>query len=292
MSSASALRRRTAVVLAGCALVFTSARVSAREVASDRIDRLEPAPKRLRGIGVDEHLGQSLPASLTFTDSSGRSVSLGDYFKKQRPVVLTMNYSSCPMLCSLQLNGFVEALKQLDLVPGVDFEILTISLDPRERPAEAAETKARYLRQLGKDEAAKGWHFLTGQQFAIDQMASALGVRYGYNERRKEYVHPAVVSIASPDRRIARYLYGIEYDPRTLRLSLTEASAGKIGTTVDRLILYCFHYDESEGRYAPVARRLMSMGGGIAVLIFGSFLSTLWIAEARKRRRTSAESTT
>ncbi len=248
------------------------------------VTRREAPPERLRGIDIDEHLDSEMPLSATFRDTSGASVALGDYIRGERPVIFTLNYSDCPMLCSLQLSGLVTALKSLDRKIGVDFDVVTVSLDPKESSQRAAETKARYLAQLGAGaEAANGWHFLTGRQSEIDAVAAALGIRYAYNEARREYVHPAALVITTPQGRIARYLYGIEYHPRTLSLSLVEAAKGKIGSSVDRLILYCFHYDETEGRYAPVAMNVMRVGGGVTALSLLVFLGGFWLKQLRKK---------
>ncbi len=252
---------------------------------------MEPKPKRLQGIDVSERLNQAVPKNLTFTDTAGKPVSLGEFFDGNLPVIFTLNYSDCPMLCSLQLNGFVEGLKQLELTAGKDFRIVTVSLNPKESTATARATQARYLTQYGRPvaQAKQGWQFLTGSENNIKALARALGISYGYNEERDEYVHPAVVSMATPEGVIARYLYGIEYHPKTLRLSLVEVSQGKVGSTMDRLILYCFHYDETEGRYAPVAMNIMRLGGGIAAVLLGGLLLALWKTDLRKRKL--AEST-
>jgi protein SCO1/2 len=272
--------------LAAAVLALAPVPVWAAPVSADeRKERTEPLPKRLRGIDVEEHLDRRLPLDVPFTDDAGRPVLLKSFFDGKHPVILTLNYSDCPMLCSLQLNGFVESLKQLDWSAGKEFRVVTISLDPKEKPARAAQTKARYLKQYGRSGSEHGWHFLTSDEASIKKVADAIGFRYGYNEVRKEYVHPAAITIATTDARIARYLYGIEYHPKTLRLSLAEASEGKIGSTVDRLILYCFHYDENEGRYAPVARNIMRVGGGIAAAMLGGALSSLWLKELRNKKR-------
>jgi protein SCO1/2 len=196
------------------------------------------------------------------------------------------------MLCSLQLNGMVNALKSIDWTAGDEFEIVTVSLNPAEKPEQAKRTKERYVSQYGRPDAVRGWHFLTGTEAEIQALAGALGIEYGYNEKRKEYVHPAALAITTPTGHIARYLYGIEYLPKTLRLSLVEASQGKIGTSVDRIILFCFHYDETEGRYAPVAMNIMRLGGGLTALGLGGFLSAFWLRQWRKRAGREAASVT
>jgi protein SCO1/2 len=211
-------------------------------------------------------------------------------------VIFTLNYSNCPMLCSLQLNSLATALGTLDRTLGDDFEVVTVSLDPAETSERARETEARYRDEVASVHAEKngaaagspgpnpsGWHFLTGSKANIDALAETLGIGYGYNEARKEYVHPAVLVLTTPSGRISRYLYGIEYAQKTLSLSLVEAAEGKIGTSVDRLILYCFHYDDSEGKYAPVAMNIMRVGGSLTALALGSFLGAYWFRQARRR---------
>jgi len=254
-----------------------------------RPDRVEAAPKRLEGVDVKEQLGKTLPLDIGFADETGAPVTLADYFDGSVPVILTLNYSDCPMLCSLELNGLVEGLKKVAWTAGKEFRIVTISIDPNEKPERASKTKSRYMTQYRRPGAEPGWHFLTGSEANIRAVTDAVGFYYGYNEKRKEYVHPAAVVLLSPRAKVARYLYGIEYDPRTLRLSLAEASEGKIGTTVDRFVLFCFHYDASEGRYAPFARNMMKLGGAVAVVLFGAFFGALWLAEHRKKKLTQAE---
>lgn len=307
-------RALAAWVLLGSALGVAGvpARASAQTVVEDGVlTRKEAPPKRLNGIDVEEHLDRALPLTLEFTDTTGATVPLSRYVRGDRPVIFTLNYSDCPMLCSLQLSGLSSALGKLDRNLGRDFDVVTVSLNPAETTARARETEERYRGEVAAarglpsaaDEkgaasgvasappgpaadpilAAGGWHFLTGSAVNIDALAEALGIRYGYNEARKEYVHPAVLILATPSGRISRYLYGIEYQLKTLSLSLVEAAEGKIGTSVDRLILYCFHYDEGEGKYAPVAMNIMRVGGSLTALALGSFLGAYWLRQARRR---------
>lgn len=256
------------------------------------VTRLEPAPKRLEGVNVIEHLDAQLPLDLAFSDTRGEKVTLGDFVTGHKPVIFTLNYSDCPMLCSLQLNGMVNALKEIDWTAGDEFDIVTVSLNPAEQAEQARRTQERYVGSYGRPDAARGWHFLTGSEASIQALAHSLGIEYGYNEQRKEYIHPAVLAIATPTGHIARYLYGIEYSAKTLRLSLIEASQGKIGTSVDRIILFCFHYDETEGRYAPMAMNIMRLGGGLTALGLGGFLSAFWLRQWRKRPGRAAASVT
>jgi len=256
----------------------------------DRLDPTEPAPKQVEGVDVTEHLGAAIPHGLAFKDEHGQAVTLGQYFDGKHPVILTFNYSNCPMLCSLMLNGLLAGLKQLSYTPGNEFRIVTVSIDHEETPEHALKTQRRYLDKYDRPGAEKGWSFLTGSEANVKAYARALGFGFAYNEARKEYAHPSAMAVASPDGRIMRYLYGIEYPPSKLKLSLVEAAEGKIGNPFDRLVLYCFHYDATEGRYAPVAANIMRAGGAVAVLVLASLLTLLWRADLKKRRRI-AEST-
>ena len=252
------------------------------ELIKERTERL---PKRLEGIDVVEHLEMRVPRALTFKDDSGRDVLYEDAVRGDLPTILTLNYSDCPMLCSLQLNALVAAMKQVDLVLGKDYQVVTVSLNPEETALRTRAWKSRYMAQYGRAEALpEGWKFLTGSEANIKAVARALGFTYAYNEKRDEYVHPAAFVVATPDGVIARYIYGLEYHPKTLRLSLIEASQGKIGSSVDRLILYCFHYDASEGRYAPVAMNIMRVSGSAGALALGGLLAGLWRNEKRRQR--------
>jgi len=275
------------LVLPGAALASSAlAPVPASEIKS----RTEPLPKRLEGVDVVEHLDTPVPAALGFTDDRGHPVLYDDVVRGPLPTILTLNYSDCPMLCSLQLNGLVGALKQLDLTLGEDFRIVTVSIDPKETTESAHRTKLRYLAQYGRvngdagsggDEA--GWTFLHGSESNIRAVARSLGFSYNYNEARDEYAHPAAFVVTTPGGVLSRYLYGLEIHPSTLRLSLIEASQGKIGSSLDRLILYCFHYDATEGRYAPAAMNIMRLLGGAFALALLALLLFLWRGERKKK---------
>lgn len=251
---------------------------------SERVERIEEVPKPLRGVDVKEHLGQMLPKGLAFRDDTGKHLTLGEVFDGKHPVILTLNYSSCPMLCSLQLNGLVAGLKDVELGLNQDYRIVTVALQPDEPVDVGTRTLNRYLTQYGRPEARGGWQILAGSEQNVKAFADAIGFSYHYDADRKEYAHPAAVVLASPDGKISRYLYGLEYAPKTLRLGLVEASEGRVGTTIDRLILYCYHYDSSVGRYAPVAQKVMQLGGAVTVVLLGIFLTILFRADARKKR--------
>jgi protein SCO1/2 len=276
--------------LAATALFLATTLVAGSVCANAKVEPERPIlpgerlPKRLEGVDVNERLGERLSLNLGFKDSLGSDVMLRDYFKGDVPVIVTLNYSDCPVLCSMILNGLVESLKQVDLTLGKDFRIVTVSINPNEKPERAHATQERYLGQYGRPESRDGWQVLTGTKNNIKAVARSLGFSYNYNEKRDEYLHPSAFAIAAPDGKITRYIYGIEYLPDTVRLSLIEASEGKVGSPLDKLLLYCFHYDETEGRYAPVAMNIMRLGGGLAVILLGGFLTLMWRAEIRKKK--------
>lgn len=250
----------------------------------------ERAPAHLVGVGIDEHLGKALPRDLTFVNERGRRTRLGKVFAANLPVIITLNYSNCPMLCSLELDGLVKGLKQLSLELGRDYRIVTVSLDPKETPEVAHKTQQRYLKQYGRPGASDYWQFLTGSERNIRALAAAVGFRYRYNEDENQYYHAAAIALASPSGRLARYLYGIQYDPQTLELALVEASQGTIGTPINHLLLFCSAYDPKKGGYGLVASRLISLGGLLTFGVLGGFVMILWGRDRRKNRKsTSAE---
>ncbi|MCX7016653.1 MAG: SCO family protein [Candidatus Sumerlaeota bacterium] len=246
-------------------------------------------PLELQGVGVEEHLDGQLPLGLEFKDELNKTVKLGDYFRSGRPVLLTFNYYECPMLCTLQLNGLVDALRQMDWVPGREFEFVTISFNPAETPTLAKLKKQSYIKEYGKAEAAAGWHFLTGTPASIDAATEAAGFHYKWNEARREFAHVAAGMVCTPAGRLARYLYGVQYDPKTLRLSLVEAAEGKIGSPVDKVILYCFHFDPAKGRYGPAVMNLMRVGGGLTVLAVAIPLVVLWRRDYKRAKSARKE---
>jgi protein SCO1 len=281
----SSLLRHGASALVAASLAFTSL-AEAGPVSAP--DRTEAAPKRLQGVDVVEHLGERVPENLAFKDHDGKSVTLGDYLHAGVPVIVTFNYSSCPMLCSLQLNAFVDGLKKLDFKAGKEFRIVTVLLDPKETNESAHRFRARYLRQYNRPGSESGWSFLSGSDENIHALAKAVGFEYNYNEARGEYIHPAALTLLSPDGKVMRYLYGLEYPDKTLRLGLVEASEGRVGSSLDKLILFCFHYDSTEGRYSPIATRIMQVAGAISVVVLAGFLTIL---TRRDKKRILVEST-
>jgi protein SCO1/2 len=228
-------------------------------------------PEALREIGFDQNLNQQLPLELPFRDDTGKTVRIGDYFGK-RPVVLAFVYYQCPMLCSQVLGSLTKTLRTMALAPGKDFDVVVVSFDPRETPGIAAAKKAEYLARYDRPEAAAGWHFLTGDQLPISELTKAAGFRYVWDEPTKQFAHPSGIIVVTPDGKPARYLFGVDYGPRDLRLAIVEASEGQIGSPVDSLLLYCYHYDPMTGRYGLVIMEALRIAGVGTVLLLGGFI--------------------
>jgi protein SCO1/2 len=240
-----------------------------------------PAP--LREIGFDQNIGRGVPLDVPFSDEQGRAVSLGQYFGA-RPVILVFVYYECPMLCTQVLNALASSLDTMALEPGKDFDIVTISFDPRETPALAARKKESYLQRYRRPGAAAGWHFLTGAQASIDRAAKAAGFRFVWDDGLKQFAHPTGIIVLTPDGTIARYLFGIDYGPRDLRLALVDASAGKIGSAVDSFLLYCYHYDPMTGRYGLAIMRTIRVAGAATVISLGLFIGIMVRRERHAQR--------
>ncbi len=247
-------------LVVACALMLP--RSSQAQIAGD-------VPAELDAVGIDEHRGDELPLDLQFVDHRGQPLRLADLFDGKRPVILSLNYSDCPMLCNLQLRGLTNALSKIEWKLGEQFRVVTASINPNETPKRAGEAQQNYIQAYGGETTDDGWTLLTGKESAIKQLADAVGFRYTFVPERGEYAHTAALMICTPDGTISRYMYGIEYDPSTLRLSTIEAADGKIGSAVDQLILYCFHYDATKGRYGPVAMNLMRVGALLTLTLIG-----------------------
>ncbi|MCA9545514.1 MAG: SCO family protein [Myxococcales bacterium] len=239
-------------------------------------------PKEFDGVGITEHLGDAVPADLTFKDETGKSVRLADYFDGEKPVILTLVYYNCPMLCNMVLNGVIEGIRPLDWRPGRDYRILSVSIDHREQPELAAAKKKSYLTELGDESAGAGWHFLTGDRQAIKALADAVGFGFRYDPDRMEYAHGAAIFMVSPEGKLTRYLYGIQFEPKQLKLALTEAGQGKLGSAIDQFVLRCYHYDPDSRKYGIYVWGVMRMGGLLTVLIIGFMLLVFWRRERRR----------
>lgn len=239
-------------------------------------------PRQLDGTGIDEKLGDHVPMDLTFKNEDGEEIALGSYFDGKRPVLLALVYHDCPMLCNMVLRGLTTTLTQMQWTPGEQFEIVTASFNPRETPAVASDAKEMYVSMLGRPPAAAGWHFLTGTDASIGPLAEAVGFRYRWVEEEQIYAHPSTLVFLSGDGKVSRYIHGIEYDPSDVRTALVEASDGKVGSTIDQVVLYCFQYDPNSNSYVPHALNLMKLGGGLTMLLLGSLLFVFWRRESRR----------
>jgi protein SCO1/2 len=254
---------------------------------------VDPTPPDAKNVTVKEHLNAKLPLDLSFVDEAGKPVQLKQYFDNaKRPVVLQLGYYKCPMLCTLVAQGFVNSVKDMPLNAGSDYEVVFVSIDPSETPELAAAKKQSYLQAYKRPGAAQGWHLLTGKKEQIEKLAQAVGFGYKWIEYAGQYSHPACIVLCTPDGHVSRYLYGVKFEPKTVRLSLVEASNGKIGSTVDQFILTCFQYDGHQGKYALAAIGIMRVGGALTVLILAGVLIVLFRREARRNREAGRESST
>jgi protein SCO1/2 len=248
-------------------------------------------PKVLREIGFDQNLDHAVPLDIPFRDEQGRNVRFGDYFDPHgtRPVVLALVYYDCPMLCTTVLNSLTSSLKILSLDPGKDFDIVVVSFDPREKPALAAAKRTTYLERYKRPGTEGGWHFLTGDQSSIDRLTKAAGFRYVWDAGLKQFAHPTGIMVLTPQGRLSRYLFGVEYGPRDLRFAIVDASAGKVGTKVDQVLLYCYHYDPETGRYGLLIMRVIRLAAAATVLALGLFIFLMVRREGRALRIRSGQ---
>ena len=247
-----------------------------------RAQILTDVPEAAKAIRVDEKLGDFLPLDLVFSDELGEPMSLKSLCTGKRPLLLTLNYSGCPGLCVAQLNGLTEGIAGLSgLELGKDFEMVSISIDPRETTEKLVKMKAKYTSLLPKEHAAKGWHFLTGDAKSIEKIADTVGFRYTYDAKEDRFNHASVAIGISPSGKITRYLYTVGFTPETIRLSLVEASEGRIGTTADQILLWCFHYNPDENRYSADAKRILSFAAGAFVLIGFGASAPFWFSRRK-----------
>jgi len=231
-------------------------------------------PPYLTNVGIEQHLDGQVPPDLTFVDDTGRAVKLGDYFG-QKPLILNLVYYNCPMLCGEELTGLSSAMKVVKFDIGKEFEILTVSFNPKETPTLAAAKKQEYVKRYGRPNAAAGWHFLTGSAESINALNKAVGFQYQYDKSKNQYAHATAIMVLTPQGRISRYFYGVEFPPKDLRLGLVEASQGKIGNAVDEVLLYCYHYDPAAGKYGAVINNILKLGGAATIVLLGALILIL-----------------
>ena len=245
---------------------------------------LNVKPSILDQVGLDQRLNQQVPLDLAFNDETGQPVQLQQYFG-QKPVILMLVYYQCPMLCTQVLNGFTGAMNGIVRFNiGREFNVVTVSIDPRDKPQDAAAAKERYLKRYRRAGAAEGWHFLTGKKDQIDALAQALGFKYAWDPEIKQYAHASGIMLLTPDGHIAQYYYGIEYAPRDLQFGIIEASKGRIGNFVDQVLLYCYHYDPARGKYGAVILNILRLTALVTVLVLGGFMFIMFRRDFAARR--------
>jgi len=231
-------------------------------------------PAGLKNVGIQQNLNQQIPRDLMFTDDLGRRVRLGDYFGR-KPMILNLVYYNCPMLCGEVLSSLENSLRMMKFDVGKEFDVLTVSFDPRETPEMAAAKKAIFLKRYNRPGADSGWHFLVGPPESVDALTKAAGFQYEYDPKSEQFAHATAIMILTPQGKIAQYYYGVEFPPRDLRLGLVQASQNKIGSVADALLLYCYHYDPQQGKYSATILRVLRLAGVATLLFLGTFIFVL-----------------
>jgi protein SCO1/2 len=245
-------------------------------------------PPRLENVGIEQHLDAQVPADLAFRDDTGKTVKLGDYFG-HKPLILNLVYYNCTMLCGEALAGLSSAMRLVKFDVGNEFDVVTISFDPRETPEMAAAKKKDYVARYGRANAAAGWHFLTGQPESINALTKAVGFQYQYDEKTNQYAHATAIMVLTPQGRISRYFYGVDFPPKDLRMGLVEASQGKIGNAVDAVLLYCYHYNPESGKYGAMVGNILRLAAAATILLLGSLLFILWRLDLSVTKKTAAK---
>jgi protein SCO1/2 len=242
-------------------------------------------PPRLENVGIDQRLDAQVPPDLSFLDETGKTVKLGDYFGR-KPLILNLVYYNCTMLCGEALAGLASAMRLVKFDVGNEFDVVTVSFDPRETPAMAAAKKKDYVARYGRANAAAGWHFLTGQPESINALTKAVGFQYQYDSKSNQYAHATAIMVLTPQGHISRYFYGVDFPPKDLRMGLVEASQGKIGNAVDAVLLYCYHYNPETGKYGAMVANILRLAAGATILLLGGLLFILWRLDLSLTRRT------
>jgi protein SCO1/2 len=245
-------------------------------------------PPRLENVGIEQHLDAQVPADLAFRDDTGKTVKLGDYFG-HKPLILNLVYYNCTMLCGEALAGLSSAMRLVKFDVGNEFDVVTVSFDPRETPEMAAAKKKDYVARYGRPNAATGWHFLTGQRDSINALTKAVGFQYQYDEKTNQYAHATAIMVLTPQGRISRYFYGVDFPPKDLRMGLVEASQGKIGNAVDAVLLYCYHYNPETGKYGAMVANILRLAAAATILFMGTFLFILWRLDLSVTKKTATK---
>jgi protein SCO1/2 len=286
-----ALALACAALLVSTALAQPGQPAPAQPSYSLQDSNLKPAlPGALAGVSIEQRLNQQVPLDVIFRDEAGRSVPLSSFFEPAKPVVLALVYYRCPMLCTEILTGLESSLKAVSLDAGRDFQVVSVSFDPKDTPELAASKKQMYLKRYNRRDSANGWHFLTGDEANIRALTDAVGFHYKYDPATGQFAHASAILILTPEGRISKYFYGVEYAPRDLRLGLVEASREKIGTPVDQILLYCYHYDPATGKYGAIAMNIVRGAAAVFLLVGGAILLVFFRRDAARDRRVRTDS--
>src|SRR5579864_8821997 len=275
--------RRLPFVAAAASMLLVCISPAVAQLTMDpTADRLPP---QLGDVSIEQRLNQQVPLELLFHDERGQNVTLGEFFEPGRPVILSLVYFDCRMICSQALSSLTTTLRRLKFDPGKQFEVLTISFDTRDKSEDAAAAKSKYLGMYNRGGAEKGWHFLTGDQHSIDALANAVGFHFRWDPRTQQFAHAIGIMLLTPDGRVSRYYYGTQYFASDLRLGLVEASKNEIGTLADQIVLYCYHYDPRTGRYGVIVFRVMQISGGFTLALVAGFIFFFIRTDPNRRRR-------
>jgi protein SCO1 len=245
-------------------------------------------PPRLENVGIEQHLNAQVPPDLTFMDDSGKPIKLAYYFGR-KPLILNLVYYNCTMLCGEALAGLASAMRLIKFDVGDEFDVITVSFDPRETPEMAAAKKKDFVDRYGRAGAAQGWHFLTGQQDSINALTKAVGFQYQYDPKTNQYAHATAIMVLTPQGRISRYFYGVDFPPKDLRMGLVEASQNKIGNAVDAVLLYCYHYDPESGKYGAMIGNILRLAAAATILLLGGMILILWRLDRAARKKASTK---
>jgi protein SCO1 len=285
-------RKRNISVSAVCALLALALLATSAWAQMNNGVMSPPAntkPPRLENVGIEQHLDAQVPPDLTFRDDTGKTVKLGDYFG-HKPLILNLVYYNCTMLCGEALAGLASAMRLVKFDVGNEFDIITVSFDPRETPEMAAAKKKDYVERYGRANAAAGWHFLTGPPDSINALTKAVGFQYQYDPKTNQYAHATAIMVLTPQGRISRYFYGVDFPPKDLRMGLVEASQYKIGNAVDAVLLYCYHYNPETGKYGAMVANILRLAAAATILILGTMFFILWRLDISVTRKTAAKS--
>ena len=277
---------RTTLYLFAAFSLFTQVALSSPEIPDGADMSGSARPDILKGVTIEQRLNSQLPLDAVFRDENGATVQLAKYFEK-RPVVLALVYYECPMLCTQILNGLVQTAKNMTLTPGKDYDVVVISFDPNETPAMAMAKKATYMKKFGRPETAGGWHFLTGATPSIDQVTNAVGFRYKWDAALKTYAHASAVYVLTPEGKLSKYFYGINYSATDLRFGLVEASHDRIGTAVDEVLLFCCQFDPQSGRYTLAIVGVLRLAGAATLLALGGYVAKMLRRDKAKQSHTA-----